>query len=123
NDDTYNTAGDPSSGVLYAARLASFTYIGHAADGTSANFGLAPGINGDCNANGSVTATFHGLTPGNYSFFVGGASYAAQTAEPGPIFPTYGVNVTVRAVPEPSAYALLAAGGAVLAVFLRRRAR
>ena len=25
NDDTYNTAGDPTSGVLYAARLAYFT--------------------------------------------------------------------------------------------------
>ena len=123
NDPTYITAGDPTSGVLIDARLASFTYIGHAADGTSANFGLAPGIHGDGNADGSVTATFHGLAPGNYSFFVGGANYAAQTAEPGPTYPTYGVNVTVQAVPEPSTYALLAAGGAVLAAFLRRRVR
>jgi hypothetical protein len=123
NDPTYVTAGDPASGVLIEARLASFTYLGHAADGTSANFGLAPGINGDGNADGSVTATFHGLAPGNYSFFVGGANYAAQTAEPGPTFPSYGVNVTVQAVPEPSTYALLAAGGAVLAAFVRRRIR
>ena len=36
NDPTYNTAGDPASGVLYAARLANLTYIGHLADGTSA---------------------------------------------------------------------------------------
>lgn len=123
NDPTYITAGDPTSGILIEARLASFTYMGHAADGTSANFGLAPGIHGDGNADGSVTATFHGLAPGSYSFFVGGANYAAQTTEPGPTYPTYGVNVTVQAVPEPSTYALLAAGGAVLAVFMRRRMR
>ena len=123
NDDTFNTAGDPASGVLYAARLANFTYIGHAADGTSANFGLAPGINGDGNADGSVTATFHGLAPGNYSLFVGGANYAAQTTEAGPTYPTYGINVTVQAVPEPSTYALLVFGALGLGAALSRRAQ
>ena len=121
NDDTYNTPGDPTSGVLYAARLANFTYIGHAADGTSANFGLAPGINGDGNADGSVTATFHGLAPGNYSLFVGGANYAAQTTQAGPTYPTYGINVTVQAVPEPSTYALLALAACGLGVVALRR--
>ncbi len=110
NDPTYVTAGDAGSGILIPARLANFTYIGHAADGTSDNFGSVPGINGDGNADGFVTATFDELAAGDYSFFVGGANYAAQTAEPGPTYPTYGVNVSVQAVPEPSTWALLALG-------------
>jgi hypothetical protein len=122
NDPTYNTAGDPGSGVLYAARLANLTYIGHAADGTSANFGLALGVNGDGSADGFVTATIHGLSPGSYSLFVGGANYAAQTAEPGPTYPTYGVNVTLQAVPEPSTWALLV-GGAMALVAVARGTR
>jgi hypothetical protein len=122
NDPTYITAGDPSSGILIEPRLASFTYLGHAADGTSANFGLAPGILGDGNADGFVTATIHGLTPGHYSLFVGGANYAAQTTE-APTYPTYGVNVSVQAVPEPSTWALLACGGAVMGAAFARRMR
>jgi len=111
------TVIDPSDSLRF------FTYIGHAADGTSVNFGLAPGINGDGLADGSVTASFHGLAPGNYSLFIGGAHYAAQTAEPGPTYPTYGVNVTVQAVPEPSTWALLAFGGLVAGAVWRRRLR
>ena len=122
NDPTYVTSGDPTSGILIGARLAPFSYIGHAADGTSANFGLAPGIHGDGHADDSVTATFHGLAPGNYSLFVGGANHAAQTTEV-PTYPTYGVNVMVQAVPEPSAWALLACGGIVLGAALRRKLR
>jgi hypothetical protein len=110
NDDTYNTAGDPTSGVLYAARLANFTSIGHAADGTSDNFGSVSGIHGDGIADGFVTATFNDLAAGDYSFFVGGANYAAQLAETGPTYPTYGVNVSVQAIPEPSTWALIALG-------------
>ena len=122
NDDTYNIAGDPTSGVLYAARLASFTYIGHAADGTSANFGNAAGIVGDGTADGFVTATFSSLAAGDYSLFVGGANYALQTAEPGPTYPTYGVNVTVGLVPEPSTSSLLLGSAALLGLLRRRKA-
>jgi hypothetical protein len=121
NDDTYNTAGDPTSGVLYAARLAYFTYIGHAADGTSANFGNAAGIVGDGTADGFVTATFSGLAAGDYSFFVGGANYALQTTEGPTTFPTYGANVTVGLVPEPSTGFLLLGGAALIGLLIRRR--
>jgi len=120
NDDTYNTAGLPTSGVKYAARLAIFTYIGHAADGTSANFGNAAGIVGDGTADGFVTATFSGLAAGDYSLFVGGANYALQATEGPTTFPTYGANVTVGLVPEPSTGFLLL-GGAALLPLLRGR--
>ena len=120
NDPTYNTAGDTSSGNLIAARLASFTYIGHAADGTSANFGNAAGIVGDGTADGFVTATFSGLAAGDYSLFVGGANYTLQATEGPTTFPTYGANVTVGLVPEPSTGSLLL-GGAALLTLLRRR--
>ncbi|MBU6182582.1 MAG: PEP-CTERM sorting domain-containing protein [Verrucomicrobia bacterium] len=124
NDDTFNTAGDPSSGILIPARLANFTYIGHAADGTSDNFGSVPGIIGDGNADGFVAATFHGLAVGDYSLFVGGANYAAQLAETTSPFPTYGVNVSVQAIPEPSTWALIALGAGFVGwrTFRRRNA-
>jgi hypothetical protein len=97
NDPTYVTAGNADSGILILARLASFTYIGHAADGTAANFGNAPGIEGDGTADGFLTATFLDLAPGDYSFFVGGADYAAQEVQVG-TYPTYGVFVSAQAI-------------------------
>ena len=119
NDDTYNTGG-PTSGVLYAARLAYFTYIGHAADGNFANFGNAAGIVGDGTPDGFVTATFSGLAAGDYSLFVGGANYVLQNTEAA-TYPTYGVNVTVGLVPEPSASSLLLGSAALLGLLRRRR--
>jgi len=120
NDPTYNTAGDPTSGILYAPRLAYFTYIGNAADGTSANYGSAADIFGDGTADGYLTATFPGLAAGDYSLWVGGANYGLQTVETGPsTFPTYGVIVTAALVPEPSIGFLLL-GGATLLTLIRR---
>ena len=123
NDDIYNTAGDPASGVLYPARLAYFTYLGHAADGTSANYGHVAGINGDGVADGRVTATFAGLAAGDYSLFVGGANYDAQLTETGPTYPTYAFTASVQTVPEPSTWALLMCGGLALGAAWRRKSR
>ena len=119
NDPTYNVAGDPTSGVLYAARLAGFTYIGNAVDGTSANYGSASGVFGDGVADGFVTGVFQDLPAGTYSFFVGGADHGRQAIETGPTFPTYGISVTVQAIPEPASVALMA--GVAVLVFARGR--
>lgn len=123
NDPTYNVSGDPTSGILFAPRLAYFTYIGNAADGTSANYGTAAGINGDGTADGFVAYTFNNLAAGNYSLWVAGANYDLQTIETGApyAFPTYGVNVTVGLVPEPSTGCLLVCGATILALMRRRK--
>ena len=127
NDATYNngtlvSAGSRSSGILYASRLAYFTYIGNAADGNSANYGTAAGIFGDGTADGYLTATFTGLAAGNYSLWVGGANYGLQSIETGPsTFPTYGVTVSAALVPEPSTGSLILSGVALLALLRRRK--
>lgn len=99
--------------------------VGHIADGTSANYGSAAGINGDGNADGSVTATFNDLAAGDYYFLVGGANYAAQNSADvlagGTTYLTYGVNVNVTAVPEPGSASLLGLTGLGLALVRRRR--
>lgn len=106
--------------------LRSFAFVGYAADGTAANFGSTPGLAGDGLADGLVTKTFVNLAPGDYSLFVGGASYDAQLSETptfganGNAYPTYGIAVTVAAVPEPASCALVGAT-AVAALAVRRR--
>lgn len=99
--------------------LTTFTYQAHAADGTSANYGTAPGVHGDGTLDGTVTGTFL-LGPGDYSVFVGGADYAAQNL-PNPDA-NYGVTTTVSAapVPEPTALSALAIGALCLAARRRR---
>jgi hypothetical protein len=62
-----------------AGLISELEYIGHAADGTSANYGNADGILGDGNADGTVTGTF-ALQPGTYSLWVAGANYSGQSA-------------------------------------------
>ena len=109
--------------------LRSFTYVGHAADGTTANYGTfgTATIGGDGVADGTVSQTFLNLAPGDYSLLVGGAGYAAQGTETmtfgatNTYYPTYGVSVTV--VPEPAGVALVAAGLAGVAFVAARRRR
>ena len=131
-EGSFNALGDWSIGnsvstslINVSDSLRNLTYIGHAADGTSADFGNAVGIVGDGTADGFVTATFSGLAAGDYSLFVGGANYAAQTTEvlttEVTTYPTYGVNVTVGLVPEPSTGSLLLGGAALLAILRRRK--
>jgi hypothetical protein len=104
-----------TEGAFYPASLSNFTYIGNAADGSSANYGSAAGINGDGIADGFVTATFW-LDAGEYSMFVGGADYADQSNAG-----TYGFTATVNAVPEPSTVILLGAAAGVLLFRLLKR--
>jgi hypothetical protein len=109
-----------------ADTLRSLEFIGYAADGTAANFGSTPGLVGDGLADGSVMKTFVNLAPGDYSLFVGGANYDAQFSEMptfganGNAYPTYGIAVTVAAVPEPASFALVGTTG-VAALAVRRR--
>lgn len=113
--------------AVNGAQMSFDTYYGNKADGTSANFSGASGINGDGVADGSVTATFNGLTQGDYYIFAGGAGYLAQNTEApifGPsvnAFPTYGISLSVTAVPEPATGVLVALG--VGALYLVRRNR
>ena len=115
NDDVYNVTGDSDSGVAVPASLRSLIYQGNAADGTSANFGSAAGINGDGLADGFVTGTFN-RPAGDFTIMVGGAGYL--TTPPAGPYTSYTADVTLSVIPEPSA-ALLGALGAV--ALLRRR--
>lgn len=118
NDPVYNTPDDESSGIAVPASLSHFSYIGNAADGTTANYGFAPGINGDGTADGFITASFL-LPAGDYSIFLGGANLAGE-GPPDPTYTNYGATFTLAVIPEASTslLAILAAGGWV---FHRRR--
>jgi hypothetical protein len=109
---TWRMGNDAS---LSYADFSTFSYVGHAADGTAANFGDAPGVNGDGSADGSVSSTFL-LGPGSYTLAVGGANYGGQgidaTAD--------GVAVAVTVVPEPAA-GMVATCGFLLLASIRRR--
>ena len=112
----YNDAGDEGD----------FRYIGNAADGTSANYDFASGIDGDGLADGLVSGTFVNLAAGEYFIVVGGADYGAQNTETasygttGTAYPTYGIAVSVTAIPEPASAAALAGLGALALVAARR---
>jgi hypothetical protein len=94
--------------------LSSLTYIGNAADGTSANFGSAAGINGDGVADNSVQQSFW-LPAGDYTVIVGGAEIAGSNSL------TFGINTSLTVIPEPSGALLLGISCLGLAVRRRRR--
>ncbi|MEO8614331.1 MAG: PEP-CTERM sorting domain-containing protein [Luteolibacter sp.] len=121
NDPVYNTSGVPSSGVSVPASLSSFTYQGNAADGTTANFGLASGINGDGTADGFVTGTFS-LPAGNYSIFIGGASLANEGPPPvSGSYTNYSATATLSVIPEPTSALLIGLSSIGLLVWCRQR--
>lgn len=94
--------------------LSTLTYVGNAADGDSTNFGSAPGIQGDGEADGSVQASFW-LPAGDYSLLVGGANLSGTDTAG-----KYGINATLSVIPEPSC--TLLAGLSSIALLRRRRA-
>jgi len=106
-----------------AGRMHFDAFIGHAADGTVANYGSAPGINGDGVADGFVSFTFSNLAAGDYYIFVGGANYfpsAGELAADGYGL-TYGITVSISTIPEPTALLLLGAGLVSLTAARRRK--
>lgn len=124
-EGAFNALGDwriYNDGGLYG----QFDYVGSIADGS---FDALSGITGDGVADGFVTLTFTDLVAGEYFIVVGGANYGAQLTETatygstGTSFPTYGIEVSVTAIPEPSAFAALAGLGALGLAALRRRRR
>ena len=98
------------------ADMTTFTYIGNAADGTSANFGTAPGINGDGVKDGFITGTFT-IAAGTYTIAVGGAEYYSQVD-----MNNHSFNTTLVVVPEGSISGL-AFGGLAFLGSLRLRVR
>ena len=145
-DGSFNALGNwkigSDSGSTYAD-LSSFSYIGNAADGTSANYGSTPAtlgyaldtgnnlvsfandtIHGDGLADGSVTGTFS-RGAGSYSIFVGNDQYFGTNYAGADTTSAFGVQGTlsVSAVPEPSTWALFALSFAVAGLVVVRRHR
>jgi hypothetical protein len=122
---SFNALGDwkigSDDGITFAD-LSSFTYIGNAADGTSALFGTAPGINGDGNADGTVSRSFV-LSAGDYSIFVGGAEYFGTSNAGADTTTSFAFNTTlsVAVIPEPSTYALFGIGALIMLGAYRKR--
>lgn len=113
NDDRV----DPEEG-FQASSLRWFTYAGHAADGSSANFGLNPAILGDGLADGFVSGDFY-LEAGDYTLMVGGAFL--RESDPGGPYTAFPVNTTITVIPEPSAATLALVS--CLGLLLARRRR
>jgi hypothetical protein len=110
--------GNEDPGVTLAD-MTTFAFRGYAVDGTSANYGPTPGVQGDGTADGFVSKTFE-LPQGDYTLFVGGGNYAAQT--PGDTS-SYGIitTVAVAPVPEPASFVMLGLGTVVAALVRCRR--
>jgi hypothetical protein len=92
-----------------------FKYVGHAYDGI--------GFGSDGIADGKVSHTFTDLAAGDYSVFMGGSDYLAQSSSNLNLLSKYGVTGTLTAgvVPEPETYAMLLAGLGVMGAVIRRR--
>lgn len=94
----WRIGGDNQPGPTFdfdaADGLSTFVFKGYAADGDSTLFGSAPGINGDGNADGTVTKSFY-LQAGDYTIAVGGANYAGQS--PTPDATIYGLTGSISA--------------------------
>lgn len=99
--------------------LSSFTYMGNAADGTAAEFGDAPGILGDGNADGMVIHSLS-LDSGFYSIFIGGGRYY-DLLNTGGDTSSFGFLVTVSTIPENSTTSLLVLAFGALCQRYRRR--
>ena len=109
NDGTeFNAAYGPAEETLFGFR-------GYAVDGTAANFGSTPGINGDGLADGTITASFN-LTPGDYTIFVGGANYAGTDSTA-----LYGLSTSLNVVPVPEPSAIFLAGITLAGLAFPRR--
>ena len=145
-DGSFNALGNwkigSDDGSTYAD-LSSFTYMGNAADGTSANYGSSPAttgyaldasnnvvsfandtIHGDGLADGTVSGTWT-LSAGTYSVFVGGGQYFGTNNAGANTTATYGVqgSISVAAVPEPSTWALLGLSFVITGILLRGKTR
>ncbi len=93
--------------------LSSLTYIGNAADGTSANFGSAVGINGDGLSDGFVQSSFT-LPAGDYTLIIGGADISGSNGL------TFGIDASLSVIPEPSSTLLIGLSSLGLALHRRR---
>jgi len=117
--------GFPTEGVLNAlgdfqigndaGAINTLSFIGHSLDGL--------GYLADGSANGITSKTFS-LAAGTYSLVVGGGDYLAQLPGNPQLASPFGVrtSISVTAVPEPEALALMLGGmGVVGMTGLRRR--
>ena len=110
-------------------RIRDIAFLHGARGNQLMGYGLVSGINGDGLADGFVTASFSGLVAGEYFIAVGGANYTDQInfknsgefGTAGVTYPTYGITVSVTAIPEPSSAVVLAGLGAIGFAALRRR--
>jgi hypothetical protein len=111
----WKIGNDPDTVNGIPASLSFFKYIGHAYDGI--------GSGSDGIVDGKVSHTFTDLAAGDYSVFMGGSDYMAQSMSNPNLLSKYGVTgaLTTGVVPEPETYAMLLAGLGMMGAVIRRR--